>query len=158
MKDLLKGVKYVMFDFDDTLGIHQDRAGTNFNLFYDTYCDKPFANRLKSDAMQRFLDICSDMELTMGLISVAELPYRAETKIDWVRKTYAVYLRNFCVNCNEQKVQMLQYLKDRYGLYEWEILIVDDKDDVLCECARKGFATASPLQVVQFLEEYQKKD
>lgn len=152
MEDLLKGVKYVVFDFDDTLCIHKSHSSKDWDVVLSTYSDEPFKRCVKSTLMQDFMDLCYKRNIPMGLISAVELPVRSVLKQDWVEKNYSYKLENFCVCKAEDKQTMLSYIIGRNNICSRELLLVDAMYSTLESCDNNGFSTVSPIYVAEYVE------
>lgn len=151
---MLSDIKYVAFDFDDTLCIHTNhRHGTaEENLTQNVECllgTCKFDDGRVSTPIQQFMLRLKGKGATMGLISATTFGTRALAKIDWVRENYGVELQHICVAEPSDKVEMLKYIAKAYNLQNHQILIVDDFYAVLESAADAGFAAMSPVECVE---------
>lgn len=155
MFDLSK-IKCVLFDFDDTLGIH-----SNHNLEF--YNSPDFTSLVKSGKyywddcspniqMKKFIQLCQEKGIKMGLISHVYTVCESFKKIQWVEENYGITLENYCVSSREMKVLELQAVAVTYNLAPSEILIVDDLMITLSEASAKGFQNMLPTEVINYIE------
>lgn len=147
-------VKFVLFDFDDTLCIHTDHGTSDGFEYIETLelginC---FADCVINESLKRFMLRCKDKGLRMGLISACEFYPRMVDKADWVLAQYGVKLENFCVSKSEYKVKVLCAIASAYGLKPYEILIVDDYFATLDFCSDLGYQACTPLEIINFVD------
>lgn len=152
----IEKLKFVLYDFDDTLCIHQrhrtlDEQTYNKNILLlgkDTfeYCES-------NKQIKNFIKICEKKGIAQGLISATTSCKDAEAKRNWVAEKYDIYLNNYSVGSRKQKVAMLQAICDAYGLYPQEILLIDDMWETLAEAEDAGFQACTPMEIVNYIDE-----
>lgn len=160
MRNLLYGVKCVVFDFDETLCIWRHKYVYRHletrrkcieegRMYYDTDdCGEPLF--LKSTLMQAFIDeYCQNMRKC--LMSCAETGDIRNQKMMWAMKTYGVQFLDYCVSSADYKVDILENITDDFNLLNKQILLVDDKVETLREVEREGYQTATPHDIAQFM-------
>lgn len=155
----LKDIKLVLYDFDDTLCIHHGRGYTEKDedeLDCKIYegCNNPWKEHDINRHMLCFMDKCKTLTIRQGLLSVVSSCPHGDAKVKWVENQYGFHLDNFCVGTKEEKIRALRLLSTALMLQRYEILVIDDRVDVLNEAARMGFIVWSPLEVVNYVEEY----
>lgn len=154
---LLDEVKLVLFDFDDTLCIHKKHH------WEDGYA-KSYLNAMVSGDytwwegcdyskhMAAFMMACASRNIDMGLVSATSFHATSEAKIKWVEEKYGVSLKNYSVGTSKDKVTIVDTLSNVLKLRAREILVIDDRYDVLDDIAAIGCQAASPMEVVNWVE------
>lgn len=150
-KDIMKRIKLVAFDFDNTLCVHSVRH-TNRKIeqiqgLYEYNYSKP--NR----HMKEFIQLCKDNFVTMGLISSTDYHLVGLTKLKWCKKNYGVDLKNWNVGTPDLKLEMMENLATALHINPANMMIVDDNFEVLQACEKAGFITCIPLEIVNYMEE-----
>lgn len=155
MIDLGK-VKVVLFDFDDTLCIHSDhvkKSDTEYGKAMvardSTWWDKQGCQMNRQ--MKNFMDLCNKKGITMGLISAVDFSCTAEAKVNWVANKYHYVLRNFCTGSFEGKKRIIQALLEGYEHKPENVLFIDDLYSNLEAVAELGVQTATPMEVVNYI-------
>lgn len=151
-------LKFVLFDFDETLCIHtnhvswdkEDQLKYESSLILGEYTWK---NSRPNNHMLNFMNICKESNIKMGFISHVDSYTQAKEKFKWIRNAYGLELENFCVGKREYKVETLKAISKAYNLPVHSILIVDDLYITLEEAANSGFQAATPMEVVNYIEE-----
>lgn len=155
----LKDVKYVLFDFDDTLCIHSNhQAWTNNKEHKFDVCilqgGDPYAKSAPNYHMAEFIRHLKEADIKMGLISHISSVPQAIIKERWVEENYNIKLDNFCVGSREHKVEMLKHIADGLHIRHSQILIIDDAYMTLAEADSEGFQTATPMEIVNLIYQY----
>lgn len=147
-------IKFVVFDFDDTLCIHSDHSsGSDRAYNKSVWIDEdPWKGASINKHMKEFMQQCEDNNIQMGLISAAVSCQHMIRKNEWVFKRYGFELKNCCVGDADDKLDMLIAIHDAFNIEFSAILIVDDRYATLNMCADAGFATATPMEIVNFIE------
>lgn len=150
-------IKLVLFDFDDTLCIHEEHGDSpeeqmGYNKRVLTEGAGAWSNLMPSRHMGALMKICAGNNVRMGLISAAMSFAHMKGKADWVKKAYGYDLENYCVRTPEAKVDMMIALSEANEIPRDQILIVDDYWLTLERAANAGFKSASPMQIVNFIE------
>ena len=154
----IKKIKIIMWDFDDTLCFHSDHTSpldefdTEYNvgvlLGKDVYSTCTMNYTIK-----RFIDYAKRENKRQGLISGVDCFIHAKNKENWVKEHYGIELENYCVSSQEMKLGMLIAVAKAFGYARDEILLVDDMCSNLERAANNGFQAASPVEVINFVEE-----
>ena len=149
-------IKIVLFDFDDTLCIHEEHGDSpEEQMKYDksvlTNGAGAWSHLRPSRHMSQFMKLCADANIRMGLISAAMSFVHMKGKADWVKETYGYELENYCVRNPEAKLDMMLALAEAYRIPRSRILIIDDYWLTLERAANAGFMAASPMEVVNFI-------
>lgn len=150
-------VKYVLFDFDDTLCIHSNhQAWTNARDHRLDVCilqgGDPYYKSTPNHHMDEFIKRMKKNDVKMGLISHVSSVLQANVKEKWVEEHYNIKLDNFCVSTREQKVEMLKRISDGLHIERSKILIIDDAYLTLTEATDAGFQAATPMEIVNYIE------
>ena len=155
----VKKIKIILWDFDDTLCFHSDHTSaldefdTEYNvgvlLGQDVYSACSMNNSIK-----RFIDYAKRENKRQGLISGVDCFIHAKNKENWVKEHYNVELENYCVSSQEMKLGMLIAIAEAFDYARDEILLVDDVWDNLERAADNGFQSATPVEVINFVEQY----
>lgn len=152
----LDEAKIVLFDFDDTLCIHsQHKKGSDTEyrkamIARDPeWWDKQGCQVNKQ--LKSFMDICSEKDKVIGLISAIDFSCTAEAKLNWVANKYHYILKNFCTGSFEGKKRIIQALLDGYGYKPENVLFIDDLYSNLEATAELGIQTATPMEVVNYI-------
>ena len=153
---VLDNIEMVMFDFDDTLCIHQKHAYSEKDNREYQKCVLKKSEHLWSDCdinkqMKVFMQMCADYGMHMGLISAVELCSTGALKAKWVEKKYGFSLEGCCVGRRKDKTDMLIALSDAYSIPRERIMIVDDHPMVIEDVALAGFVAVTPMQVVNYV-------
>lgn len=151
-------IKYVLFDFDDTLCIHSShkpwtRANDHKQEVYMLKNQYFYPTSRANAHMREFINICKKNSIKMGLISHVNSVPQSIAKINWCEKQYDVKFENFCVGTREQKVEMLKRISDSTNIDKDEIIIIDDSYLTLTEAESEGFMTATPMEIVNFIQD-----
>jgi len=156
-KKNINKIKCVLFDFDDTLAIHQDHK--EYTKEEDEYFNAKiikgeynWPRSVISEHMKLFLDYCDSNNMKMFLISASPAMI-ANEKLKWVENNYGYKLSNLCVNTHEDKVNIAKSVSIAYGINLDEILIVDDYFKVLSDAENIGIEVATPMEIVNFIEQ-----
>lgn len=153
----LNDIKYVLFDFDDTLCIHSNhQAWTNSKDHKLEVCilqgGDPYYKSTPNFHMAEFIRHLRENGIKMGLISHVSSVLQANIKEKWVEEHYNIRLDNFCVSTREQKVEMLKRISDGLHIERSRILIIDDAYLTLTEATDAGFQAATPMEIVNYIE------
>lgn len=157
-------LKMVLFDFDDTLAVHNEhKSGTaEDQLNYDTLAILGDFDAYKDCApnqnMVQFMQLCKDRKLQMGLISANTGYYHMDLKQKWVKEKYGISLENYCVMLGEEeKAKAICAIANAFYMNHDELLIVDDNPKVIVYAADAGFQSATPIEVINFINNLSKK-
>lgn len=155
----VKKIKIILWDFDDTLCFHSDHTSaldefdTEYNvgalLGKDVYytCSMNYT-------IKRFIDYAKRENKRQGLISGVDCFIHAKNKENWVIEHYGIELENYCVGSQEMKLGMLIAIAEAFNYAHDEILLVDDVWDNLERAADNGFQSATPVEIINFVEEH----
>ena len=156
----LENLEMVLFDFDDTLCIHNHRSDAYEEMMeYLSYIHSGETfpkswNKAKPNLqLKKFMDYLAYKNIPMGLISGVRDCKTAERKIKWVKENYGYLLENYCVSSQEQKIIELKVLAKVNRLHENQIAIIDDLYPNLEKAESEGFVALSPMQVVNLFNE-----
>lgn len=156
MKINLTNLKIVLFDFDNTLCIHNEHK-TKTSIEFETdilkYGEKVFCEAESNTHMKAFIDLCIKHNICIGLISTTKSCKRADEKLKWAQLKYNTKFHNYCVGTQEAKLEMMEALANASGYTKDEIAIVDDYWYQLNRANNAGFRAYSPMQIVNFIEE-----
>ena len=153
----IKNCKLALFDFDDTLIIHNN---------HDTYKDPgehkygvdilkgeyDWSNGMANRHMKEMMELLKSQGTQLGLISATFSFQHMQAKQEHIKEIYEIELENYCVGAPKNKVQLLEYLAEAKGVKKREIMIVDDRYDIQQEAANNGFIALAPLQVGNYIE------
>lgn len=150
-------LKLVLFDFDDTLAIHSDhKSGTserfhkyNVNIYKGDMM--AFSDCKPNRAIGEFINKCKYYNIKMGLISAVHACKHADLKLIWIKNKYDVKMENYCVCSAEDKVTQALAITEALGLQPSQVLIVDDRFDVLESFGDCGFQHALPMEIVNYI-------
>ena len=148
-------LKWVCYDFDDTLCIHQHHHDDPVAEYLTSLLTRGIShwdNSLKSDHMQKFMDFCADNGIQQALITASPEHLSAEMKNQWVQKNYRHTLRNFAMGTGNDKIEMLKAIAQAETIEPSNILVVDDRSATLDLAADNGFQACTPMEVVNFVE------
>lgn len=151
-------LKMVLYDFDDTLCIHENHYRDTDESIYSHNIDV-----LKNGAdswhtcsinnhMKEFMELCREQGLRQGLISATPNLHSA-AKCEWVKQHYGIELENFCVSRAAEKVPTMRALSDVYGYQHYQMMIVDDFYEVTEAAGSAGFKACTPMQIVNYIEQ-----
>lgn len=102
--------------------------------------------------MKKFMQLCAYRNIQMGLISATTAFPHMDMNHRWVLDNYGFGLQNFCVGNEDAKLDMLIAIHNAYNIERNRILIVDNGYTTLNMCEAAGFMTATPMEVVKFIE------
>ena len=154
----LENIKIVLWDFDDTLCMHEFHDGNGdsdhmYNVDVLLHGTDAWNTCKPNIHMKRFMTLCCNKGIRQGLISSTIFYKHAANKCDWVKDKYGVELENFCVGTPKAKLDMMLAIADAYNYKRDEILIVDDFWENLERAANNGFQACTPMEVVNFIVE-----
>ena len=157
---------FVLFDFDDTLCIlsrsgHPDPETYNKEVIKETGMDWWDRIGCKDNRhMKEFIKELEQKGIKMGLISQTSSYIHALRKNEWVKAHYGCDLLNFSVMNNrvEAKTKMMIAISNAYNIRRDRILLVDDKEAILSQAISYGFQAASPMEVVNYMENKNDQD
>lgn len=148
-------LKIVLFDFDDTLCIHNRSTHHSDEEYYESLIhSSKWWTKIGCEPnkhMKEFMLLMKSQGTRLGLISQTDSYIHMIRKNEWVQTNYGIELENFCVACNISKVNMMISLNKAYNIRRNKILLVDDKESILCEAVNNGFQAASPMEVVNYV-------
>ena len=155
---VLQDIKLVLYDFDDTLCIHQKRGHTDYDeqdLSHRVYRgdDNLWPNSVPNKHMGLFMKECEELGIKQGLMSLTPMFKQSTAKQKWVEDVYGVRLENYCVGSAEEKLKQMKILARVFGINREQILLIDDKTWTLNQVVISGFKGWSPMQVVNYIEE-----
>lgn len=151
-------IKMVLYDFDDTLCIHEfHREDPNYNIKVLTKGKDTWNTGTPNKYMKEFMELCSDKGIRQGLISWTESFKHMKGKEDWVSENYGISLENFCVCSADAKIDMMLSISKAYKFDPNQILIVDDRTATLEKASSKGFQACTPMEIVNFFTNTHRK-
>lgn len=155
----LSNIQLALFDYDDTLCIHQTHterfkgSGESASLLTLKGVDE-WKNCLVPKFMVKFLNILSNKDIKMGLISCTNTYIMSEAKVDWVYREYGIKMLNYCVGRQDLKIPMAKDLREFYNIEPNQILFVDDMFEHLVNASKEGFVACSPTEIACYIENY----
>lgn len=154
--DDFKGVKLVLFDFDDTLAIHTKHYDEDDSVYFEDMLrgnSEWWTKRCEiSEKMKNLLQICYISNIRVGLISAVSLPIIADMKIKWVEDHYGYKLENFCSSTAGEKLAIIETAMKAYNLKPNEICFIDDLYSTVIKVASKGVWAISCLEAVNLVD------
>lgn len=153
----LHGIRFALFDFDDTLYVHnehRDTEGFKTKTLYANITGN--INCLYNESgynghMYKFLAKCKNADIPMGLISAANA-YSSIPKLWWIESAYGVTMHNLCTASSEDKVNVALNLAKALGdIDPSKILLVDDYWKVVRDGANAGIRAVTPMEIVNFI-------
>lgn len=155
----LKKVKMILWDFDDTLCFHSDHSSpadeydTEYNVKVINGEDA-YSTCKMNYSIAKLMNWAVNEGKRQGLVSGVTCFVHARNKENWVKDHYGVALENFCVSSQEMKLGIMVAIAEAFGFEHDEILLVDDLWENLERAADNGFQSASPVEVINYVEEY----
>ena len=154
----LEDIKLVLFDFDDTLCIHQIRKKGNSNNFNIAMLNRDInywdcKNCYPNHQMKIFMKLCASIHVDMGLISAVTSCCEAENKIQWIFEKYGFKLKNYCTGNAENKINIIKALLQSSALTPQNILFVDDQYINILSVSELGLQTAMPLEIINYIND-----
>lgn len=165
----LENIKLVAFDFDDTLFAHRAHYPDtpSDHIQYLVACLRSSKKLIPrgslwgscstNSAFEEFMEYCETQDIIMGLISWTAASVCATEKINFVKEKYHHTIENWCVGSIDEKIQMLKVLAEVYRLENDQILIIDDSVHVLANANAEGFQAASPIEFVNYWNNFKKE-
>lgn len=151
----LKKTKIALFDFDDTLCIHEKHGPGGHREYIqdmilgkDHWTDHGCTTNVQ---LKSFMDICIKQGIRIGLISYTDSFLHMQMKQKWVEENYQVKIENFCVGSFDMKIDIMQGMCDAYQYDPDEILFVDDALANLEVAEAAGFQACTPMEVVNYI-------
>ena len=149
----LDNLNMVLFDFDDTLYIHDQHYYSMENMWE---LNALAGNQVYEDdhvnaQMKEFVQKCDKADILLGLISATPYMIMAKEKVRWANRIYDVTFENYCVSDAEHKVKMLEFLSLTYKFKPESIAIVDDLWFTLQAAEEHGFKALTPMEVVNYI-------
>lgn len=158
-REILNKVKIVLFDFDDTLAVHNKHQEVCSDVEYraKAYSDSidPWKDSAINPQLKLFMHLCEQEGKEIGVISAEESHTVGQRKVQWVQEHYDIICGNYCVGSPDAKLCELKAIAAGKHIEPTEILIVDDFWEVLENAANAGFIACTPLEIVNFVNEYQ---
>ena len=158
--DLQDNIKLVLFDFDDTLCIHQYHTDEEWKDYYASMVrgDINFWHRFgskKNKHMELFMNMCNiyNENIKFGLISAVTYVCEAVCKVQWVANEYNRKMRNYCVSNVDAKAHLINTLIENEGYKPSDILLIDDLYSNLEQASKLGIYTATPMEVVNLVND-----
>lgn len=159
---ILDRVKIVLFDFDDTLCVHNKEKMTAKHVFsnkniYEVMSDLIqgevwWADSVAPDFMKEFVTYCDNLGIRLGLLSATGVAFESNAKIDWVEEHYGVNMLNCCCPTDEDKLRMLNTITKACNLDSSEVLLVDDKAHITYQCGAECYQVANPIDVYLYMQ------
>ena len=155
----LNKIRFALFDFDDTLYIHNEHAyqerGVNYrekvlyaNVTGNMAC---LYNRSGyNEHMHRFLAECKATNIPMGMISATDA-YSSIPKLRWIRSVYGVDMHNLCTANAEDKVDVALSLAKTFDMKPSEILLIDDYWKVIANGANAGIKAVTTIEIINYV-------
>lgn len=150
-----KRLKMVLFDFDDTLCIHQFHGTRNGKEYEhsmlqgkDYWLDHGAKPNIQ---MQEFLHLCKTEGKRIGIISATDSYVHMTMKQKWVAVNYQINAENFSVGTWERKIEMMEDLCEVNKYEPREILIVDDAVLTVRAAEDAGFQACTPMEVINYV-------
>lgn len=107
-----------------------------------------------NNSIKRFIDYAKHENKRQGLISGVDCFIHARNKENWVKEHYGIELENYCVNSQEMKLGVLIAIAEAFDYARDEILLVDDVWNNLERAVDNGFQSATPVEVINFVEQH----
>ena len=149
----LDNLNMVLFDFDDTLYIHDHHYhGLQNTLELSILAgDQVYKDDRINTQMKEFVQMCDKADILLGLLSATPYMVTANEKIRWANRVYGVTFENYCVGDAEHKVKMLELLSTANHFKPESIAIVDDLGSTLHAAEKHGFTALTPMEVVNYV-------
>ena len=148
-------LKLVLWDFDDTLCIHTfhgfGRSEHEYNVEVVNNGKYAWKYCSPNKQMKEFMELCYDSGIRQGLISATTSSVHANAKVDWVYDQYGIRLANYCVCDADAKIKMMRALSDAHNISPDEILLIDDRYDILEKAGQEGFQACTPMEIVNYV-------
>lgn len=153
IRDFLINGTMVLYDFDDTLCVHNSRISVSNEIFLlDVMTKGVFTGwEYMNSQLQKFISFCKTANIRQGLISACSSFVEMKAKEEWVSEHYDVKLENMCVSRPSEKVHMLNIISMSNNVAKNKIMIVDDNWENLRDAAEAGFIACSPIEIVNFI-------
>ena len=149
--DIMKRLKVVALDFDNTLCLHTNRnTEIDQDIIAGTY---KFETSMPNRHLREFVELCRMQGIQLGVISATSLAPVVQVKMEWVREHYGDGFENWCVGTAQEKASLLDIISRVQHLNPCSIMIVDDSFDALHMCEKLGFETCTPMEIVNYMEE-----
>lgn len=158
MKEESIRIEMVLFDFDDTLCIHNEHGYSidKERLFYERVLlksTKLWENCSINEQLKSFMCLCKKNNIQMGLISALSICASSALKVNWVKENYGFELENYCVGSPGEKTEMLIALSNIHNIPREHIMIIDDLYSTIDSASNKGFVAVSPMQIVNYVNQ-----
>lgn len=156
----LNEVRIVLFDFDETLCVHQKHTTGRDRIEYLTDILRNGADDYKEkDAnlqLKKFIEVCFSNGIEIGIISACNSFITMEAKCKWADERYGIKFVNYCVDSAESKIDMMIAISRFKELQRSEIAIVDDLIFILTNAANAGFTAWTPMEIVNFINQLER--
>lgn len=153
----LNNIKCVLFDFDDTLFVHDIHLDDGLDIDYIADImvrgSTHWSDTGHSVLMQRFIDDLLEVNSSVhfGLIGGTECGVISNSKIAWIKEHYGIDISNYCSCSQEFKVTIAEAVIKANNFNPAEVLVIDDVWQNLDACEGIGCMTATPLEVAEFI-------
>ena len=141
----LEKIKVVIFDFDDTLAIHEDKdydkhrrenedkylsyylnAYKNPEVFYENI--EPC---VKSEVLYKFINNLRNKNIKMYCLSGMKFSFHLKAKQNFINKHYGNDIEVISVSTQELKLDGVKIIQRLNSCDLEEILFIDDREDVI---------------------------
>lgn len=141
----LNNIKVVIFDFDDTLAIHEDKdfskhrseSEENFVNFYLNAYSKPdcFYDEIepciKSEILYDFIEKLRKRKIKMYCLSGMKFSFHLKAKQSFINKHYGKDIEVISTSSQELKLKGVKIIQKINNCNLDEILFIDDRQDVI---------------------------
>ena len=141
----LNNIKLVIFDFDDTLAIHKDKdfskhrreSEENFvNFYYNAYTNPNyFYDEIepctRSEVLYNLIDVLRSKNIKMYCLSGMKFSFHLKAKQSFINKYYGEDIEVISTSSQELKLKGLKILQKISNCNLNEILLIDDRQDVV---------------------------
>lgn len=155
---LLENIKVAIFDFDDTLAVHQDkdyrihRKENGNKYFIDAYKNpKDFYEKIElciaPESMKTLVKNCRANNIPIYCVSGMRFSLHLDAKKEFVHNHYGNDIKVIMASSQERKIEVTSVLSDIHKCSNKDILFVDDLEENILRMKKLGICALTPNDV-----------
>lgn len=157
---VLKNIKVVFLDFDDTLCLHYNLEETKesddeffkvmLNGSVNHYLDETRHGAVKE--LQDFVEVCTDVGIDCHCLSYSDTNLMYNAKRLFLDKKYPNVKSLYFTGTREGKLKFMNDFCKATGVDKFQILLVDDHPSTRHKFRENGFYAVNVTTIMQYLQ------
>ena len=160
VKEKLRSMKVVFFDYDDTLCIHKNFSGTGWSSgWWDAVLDDNYKYYMDTErcapnpVLQDMCKIFKRNRTLCHILTWADCNGMQEARWRFIHQYYPdIFKKLFIMSSREGKLVFLERYAAHYGIKKEDILIIEDHPVTLEECLKAGFSAMSASEACYLVD------